>query len=364
MTHQRSPLERKLIRLAYHTNDVELKRGVLETIRLAAYNKEFLQTVVGKKFHNPATDRMVKFVSLPKEEQQKHYQAWLQANNMPAQESAPAQKPAPAAPPQAPAPAPPPTPAPSPATPTMAPPISVPSSHKPTGKHKDRKELRGAGKRKLSDKAQVDEKLKSLMMPPNASAEQQQAFDKEIAQATYENLQELFDRCQKLLKKEKLPKKFLEDGYTREMLGETVGLLDQKLKDIKGHKYSKTVLQIANQYDLEGEDADEVRNFRGDKPFHGKKLTPQELMQKFLAKAKPETKERMQGMSIADFLVMYKSIMSDEEDIEALPESGPAKTAKVLQFPLSNEERQLIHLARQTSDMKLRRHLLSLISRT
>jgi hypothetical protein len=83
---------------------------------------------------------------------------------------------------------------------------------------------------------------------------------------------------------------------------------------VLGRTYNKTVLNIANRYDLESEDADELAKFKGDKPGFGRKLTPNELMQKFLAKAKPETKERMQGMAIDDFMVMYKAIMADEDE--------------------------------------------------
>jgi hypothetical protein len=87
------------------------------------------------------------------------------------------------------------------------------------------------------------------------------------------------------------------------------------MHETKGRRYSKTVLDIANQYDLEGEDADELYNFKHGKPWHGQKLTPQQLMQKFLAKAKPETRERMKGMQVADFMAMYNAIMADDEEI-------------------------------------------------
>jgi hypothetical protein len=45
--------------------------------RQAAYRKEFLDAVKGRKFRNPSTGNEVKFVSLPKDEQARLYQQWV-----------------------------------------------------------------------------------------------------------------------------------------------------------------------------------------------------------------------------------------------------------------------------------------------
>jgi len=45
----------------------------------------------------------------------------------------------------------------------------------------------------------------------------------------------------------------------------------------------------------------------------GRKLSPAELMRKFLQEAKPETRERMKGMSPAEFMDLVKFMASDEE---------------------------------------------------
>lgn len=69
---------------------------------------------------------------------------------------------------------------------------------------------------------------------------------------------------------------------------------------------------VMKQHDLKDEDADELEKFKKNKPMKGKPLSDAQLMQKFLAKASPETKERMKGMSVGDFKKMYAAIMDEE----------------------------------------------------
>jgi len=110
-------------------------------------------------------------------------------------------------------------------------------------------------------------------------------------------------------------------GYDREGLKKLQKLLKRKLGDVNGRQYHDDVKNMANKYDLESEDADALYDWRVDKPARGRALSDQEKMSRFLAKAKPETKERMQGMSLADFMVMYKAILKevleDEEEVAA-----------------------------------------------
>jgi len=56
-----------------------------------------------------------------------------------------------------------------------------------------------------------------------------------------------------------------------------------------------------------------MKSFVKTKPDGGKKLSDSQLMQKFLSKAKPETKERMKGMSPAEFKAAMAAIMDEEE---------------------------------------------------
>lgn len=70
---------------------------------------------------------------------------------------------------------------------------------------------------------------------------------------------------------------------------------------------------VAEKYDLKDADAEALAKFKKSKPKKGKvKLTDAELMKKFLANAKPETKERMKGMSPAEFVKILGAIMDEE----------------------------------------------------
>ena len=59
-------------------------------------------------------------------------------------------------------------------------------------------------------------------------------------------------------------------------------------------------------------DEDEVKAFKKRKPKTGVKLNDAQLMAKFLKEAKPETRERMKTMSVADFKAMMAAIKDEE----------------------------------------------------
>ena len=106
----------------------------------------------------------------------------------------------------------------------------------------------------------------------------------------------------------------------------------------KGNKtytkaYAKPVTRVMDKYSLTDTDADAVLQFKKGKPFTGEKITDAEKMRRFLAKAKPETKERMKGVSIADFIEMLGAIMDDEE-------GGGGKQASMPVFFNSADMRQ------------------------
>jgi hypothetical protein len=187
-----------------------------------------------------------------------------------------------------------------------------------TGKHKDRKELRGKGKPD-SHKVKLTDDQKKSFLPDGLSAAAKAATEKGLEGADVGLLKKLQSNVKKALDEPEgaYAKAMAQSGYTPGDLSKMSATLKGALKGLEGRQYGKEVLDMANKYDLEGEDADELYDFRSDKPGFGKKLTDQQLMQKFLAKAKPETKERMKGMSVADFMVMYKAIMADEEEEEA-----------------------------------------------
>jgi len=74
-----------------------------------------------------------------------------------------------------------------------------------------------------------------------------------------------------------------------------------------------SVEPIMDKYSLKEEDAEEMRKFRSEKPDTKVPVPPSVLKQRFLAKASPETKERMKDMAIGDFMKMLKAILSEEE---------------------------------------------------
>jgi hypothetical protein len=159
-----------------------------------------------------------------------------------------------------------------------------------------------------------------LLTPEGMDPKNRERAGKQLEEASYELLSMLYERTAKALAKPdgKVMKSLVKSGYSPETLEKTQAQLKKHLSETKGRKYTKDVLEIANAHDLEGEDADDLREFKSDKPARGKKLTPQELMQKFLKHAKPETRDRMKGMPVSDFLAMYKAILAEsgEDDSE------------------------------------------------
>lgn len=106
-------------------------------------------------------------------------------------------------------------------------------------------------------------------------------------------------------------------GHLQEMLEDEEKLFNKHQESSdppkSSKKWHKDVKKVMDKNSLVDDDAEELKAFKKAKPDKGKKLTNRELMQRFIQKAKPETKERMKDMSVIDFMVMYKSIMADEE---------------------------------------------------
>ena len=96
----------------------------------------------------------------------------------------------------------------------------------------------------------------------------------------------------------------------------------EKPKKTYKKNYRPKMESVMDKHDLTDDDAAAVIEFSTDRPRKGKEQTPAELMRRFLAKAKPETKERMKGMNPNEFMVMLRAILDDEE-------GGAGKTASV-----------------------------------
>ena len=275
----------------------------------------------------------------------------------------------------------------------------------PKGKHKDRKELRAKPKKKMADSVKVSDELSGILIPDSMSDAKKAQAKQQLKSANFQLLSTLRENAQHALDSPggAYAKALKKAGYTPEGIRDMHTALSKALVPALGKKYHPDVLQVANLHDLESEDADQLAAFKGDKPARGKKLTPQELFNKFMAKAKPETKERMQGMPLNDFMAMYAAIMSEEDEgfdapgktagrlpqephsvVQDAFEEGvlamddtvndilagededaggitifdspeEARTAK-----LSDEDRQIVRLAHSTGNVNLRRRLLAM----
>jgi hypothetical protein len=114
--------------------------------------------------------------------------------------------------------------------------------------------------------------------------------------------------------------------------------------------YPKAVVKVMDKHSLTDDDAAAVKDFRKKKPAKsGVKKTEAQLMQEFLKNAKPETKERMKGMSPAEFMQILGAIMEDEDG-----EGGTGK--KAFDEGLRGD---LIRLAHAVPEM--RKHLVPML---
>ena len=288
-----TPTIRRMVRTAFVTKNAAKKRKILETIKLAGYSKEFLEAVSQQTFLHPKTQNQVKFVSLPSSAKAQVHKQWTHAQKEKTT-STPQKTPEP------------------------------PSTS--LGKYKDRKELRAPPTKSMEDKAEVNKETIRHLLPPNLDAQKKAQAKKQLENTTYGLLNTLRENTKFALENpdSDYAKALKDSGYTKQSLEKLHKSLTKAVIPALGKKYHPDVLKVANQYDLESEDADELAKFKKDKPSYGRKLDPQQLFQKFLAHAKPETKERMKGMSLDDFMVMYKSILAEDEEDELTPPSKKA----------------------------------------
>ena len=193
-------------------------------------------------------------------------------------------------------------------------------------RHENRKKLQGGGRKQMDAVAKLNAHFIKLVLPDNLSDEAKVVAKEQLKKAKYGDLEKmrraaawLADNWEDDRAKEHPLVKNM--GFDREGLQKLQKLMKRKLGDVNGRQYHQDVLDMSNKHDLESEDADALYDFRIDKPTRGRALSDQEKMSRFLAKAKPETKERMQGMSVQDFMVMYNAILQevleDEEDLAA-----------------------------------------------
>jgi hypothetical protein len=208
--------------------------------------------------------------------------------------------------------------------------------HAPTGKHKNRPALRGKPKNKLSDKSNFGSHsfVQSMLLPSSLSGDEKKKMQKQLEDSTYKDWVDHHKRLHfaKANPDHPVVKEFLED-HTMEDIDHLTHAIGRHLQDVHGRQYHSDVLKQANKYDLEAEDADELRTWALHHPGEHKPMG--DVRDRFLKHAKPETRKRVEGMDVADFVEMYLAIMKD-----AKGEKTAALMRRIAKF-YRNQNRQV-----------------------
>lgn len=365
--------QRQIIRLAFNSKDPELRRKAVDRVMTARYTQEFKNWANQQEdqFTHPETQNRVRFNSLPSQAQKEVYRRWKAgeyedrggpaaggdggAGGGGAGEGGGGSG------------------------------DGGRGRGERGGRYADRKELRGEPKKEMDDATGLDEEDLGRMLPMSKLDELEgdmgQRIKRGLMDSTYNDLESLSVSVEYMAENP-------DDDYTKNHWLTKVAKLNtdelkklhkglsKKLADAKGRKYSEAVLEIANNNDLEGVDADAVWQFRKDKPLRGRKLSPEELKQKFLqgSWADAETKARVREMSADEFMAMRNSIFDEEdEELEFAQAGGSGRQAssklRLFDRPpgaeesdkearLSPEGRKIVRMAFHSKDPEVRRKLV------
>lgn len=141
---------------------------------------------------------------------------------------------------------------------------------------------------------------------PSLRADLLSLIAKEAAGPSYKNYVEK--------KRKKGEKPLDEEAWQSRVMGKGEGEGKSEEKD-EGKKDRPKMESVMKKHELTDDDAAQVIQFSIDRPKKGKPQSPEELKRRFMQNAKPETKERMKNMSPADFMVMLRSILDQEEGV-------------------------------------------------
>lgn len=359
--------QRKIIRLAYTCKDPELRRQALDRILTARYTQEFKNWAnsQGQSFTRRDTGNQVRFNSLSSQEQKEVYRRYeageYEDRGGPAaggggeggdgggrDQGA----------------------------------DDGGERSEGGGSHSDRTELRGKAKKSMEDKSKIKDEDLERMLPMEKinqlEGDMGERIKAGLRDSSYNDLESLHVSTQYMAENP-------DDDYTKNhWLSKHAKLgpdemktfhkaLTKKLVDAKGRLYSQAVLEIANNNSLEGVDADAVYAFRKAKPARGRKLTPEQLKQKFLqgSWADADTKARVREMSADEFMAMRNAIFDeDEEEISFGGESGgsgrQASDLRLFERPPGDEKearlsklgRKIVRMAYTSPDPEIRRKLV------
>jgi len=360
--------QRQIIRLAYQSKDPELRRRAVEQVVTARYTQEFKNWAndQGSVFTRRETGNKVRFNSLDSSDQKEVYRRWrageYQDRGGPApgehEEGDDAQEGA--------------------------------QEGEGGGRHADRTELRGKPKKQMSDDSGLkDDDLERILPMEKINQLEGNLPDKikdGFKNTSFQELETLRQAVEYMAANpdEEYTKNHWLTKVAKVTNDEMKKLhkgLSKKLEKAKGRKYSDRVLQVANDNNLEGVDADAVWQFRKDKPSRGRKLSAEELKAKFLAGswADQETKERVREMSADEFMAMRNAIFDEEdEDLEfaeaeaeaqagrqasekddlRLFEKPPGSEENEKEARLSSVGRKIVRMAFHSTDPDVRRKLV------
>ena len=371
--------QRQIVRLAYTTKDPELRRKAVENVLKAQHIVEARYTpefkawadAQGDVFTNPKTQNKNRFNSIPSEAQREVYRRWKAGDYHEQGGPAPGaggegggagkEKAAPA--------------------------DEGGDEGGPRGqKHKGRTQLRGVAKKQMEDPAELGDRDLGDFLPvtklTRLPAERGRRLREGLKKATFNELEALEKITQFIV--ENPDDEYSKKHWMTESLGLTPAEIKtfhkgvrKKLADARGRLYGERVLEIANNNDLEGLDADAVHQFRLDKPKWGRQLTPEQLKQKFLQGpwADAETKERVRDMTADEFMAMRNAIFDEEEEEEM---GASAKVASVIgdedfnmfELPpgmgkgarLSEVGRKIVRIAYESKDPAVREKITKLVA--
>jgi hypothetical protein len=249
------------------------------------------------------------------------------------------------------------------------------------GDHAGRTELRGKASKGMDDKSGITEEALGRMLPVEKlrqlEGDMGDRIMKGIMESSYKDLDALRDSAEYMAENP-------DDDYTKNHWLTKIAKLDndemkkfhkalrRKLQDATGRKYSAAVLEIANNNSLEGVDADAVWQFRKDKPARGRKLTPEQLKQKFLqgSWADAETKARVREMNADEFMAMRNAIFDEEDEELEFAAAGASRQASELRLferppteadkeaSLTKIGRKIVRMAYSSKDPEVRRKLV------
>jgi hypothetical protein len=86
------------------------------------------------------------------------------------------------------------------------------------------------------------------------------------------------------------------------------------VEEKKDRKFSKEVYTMVSDLDIGDDHLEEIAAFAKGKPVKGKPLTHEQLLQRFLKKCKPETRERVKDMDPGDFAALLHFLREEEEE--------------------------------------------------